>query len=155
MGIDRQDIIISTDVPTRLDGMPRSGAREPDDSGAAVYWKLPNQPMRCMAIDRYTTVADNLAAIAATLDAMRAIERHGGAEILNRTFRGFETLPESTSNWRTVLGFRPGEHPSIDQIESAFRAEAQVRHPDKGGNPEQFHALIAAREAARAEVARG
>lgn len=155
MGVDRQDVIISTNVPTRLDGMPRSGAREPDDSGAAVYWKLSNQPMRCMAIDRYTTVADNLAAIAATLDAMRAIERHGGAEILDRTFRGFAALPGDSISWRTTLGFQPGEHPTPEQIEFAFRGHAQVCHPDKGGDPAKFRALIAAREAAKEEVARG
>lgn len=38
MGMSRRDIIISTNVPTRLDGLPRSGARVPDDPGAAVYW---------------------------------------------------------------------------------------------------------------------
>ena len=89
MGIPNSNVIISTNVPLRLDGMPRFG-KEPADSGAAVYWKKNDkQPMRCMAIDRYTRVADNLAAIAATLEAMRAIERHGGGTILERAFLGF------------------------------------------------------------------
>src|SRR6476469_975099 len=39
MGIDRQDVVISTNVRTRLDGLPRSGEREPNDSGAAAYWQ--------------------------------------------------------------------------------------------------------------------
>jgi hypothetical protein len=64
MGIDRQDVIISSNVPTRLDGMPRSGSSEPKDHGVAVYWKERNKPMRCMAIDRYDRMADNLAAVA-------------------------------------------------------------------------------------------
>jgi hypothetical protein len=89
MGVDRQDVIISTNVRTRLDGLPRSGQSEPEDPGAAVYWKIGKEPMRSMAIDRYDRVADNLAALGATLEAMRAIERHGGAEILNRAFLGF------------------------------------------------------------------
>jgi len=46
-----------------------------------------------MAIDRYSTVEGNLAAIAATLDAMRAIERHGATVILERTFADFMALP--------------------------------------------------------------
>jgi len=50
-----------------------------------------------MAIDIYDTVAGNLAAVAATLDAMRAIERHGGAQILKRAFQGFKALPSSTA----------------------------------------------------------
>ena len=82
MGIPSERSIISTNVEPRLDGLPRSG-REPQDPGAAVYWEVSKgKTQRCMAIDMYDRVADNLAAIAATLSAMRAIERHGGATIL-------------------------------------------------------------------------
>ncbi|SDQ25048.1 hypothetical protein SAMN05443026_0089 [Burkholderia orbicola] len=35
-----------------------------------------------MAIDQSARIADNLAAVAATRDAMRGIERRGGARIL-------------------------------------------------------------------------
>src|ERR1700690_2417308 len=67
MGVPDWNVIISTNVPLRLDGMPRSD-QEPRDPGAAVYWKKKDADvMRCMAIDRYQRVADNLAAIAATL----------------------------------------------------------------------------------------
>lgn len=62
MGVVGDDLIISTNVPTRLDGMPRSDRADPTDSGAAVYWQLPGEPMLCLAIDRYDRVADNLAA---------------------------------------------------------------------------------------------
>lgn len=101
MGIRDWNIIISSNVPLRLDGLPRSD-KEPFDPGAAVYWKKKDaDAMRCMAIDQYTRVADNLAAIAATLEAMRAIERHGGAQILERAFLGFAALPEKASqSWR-------------------------------------------------------
>jgi hypothetical protein len=58
MGIPDWNVIISTNVPLRLDGMPRSD-KEPADPGAAVYWKKNDkQAMRCMAIDRYTRVAE-------------------------------------------------------------------------------------------------
>jgi hypothetical protein len=155
MGIDRQDVIISTNVRTRLDGMPRSGESEPDDKGAVVYWLARKQERRCMAIDRYTTVADNLDAIAATLEAMRAIERHGGAEILDRAFTGFLALPEKASEpWREVLEIPNGVHPNATYIENRFRKLALKHHPDHGGDPKQFHRLMQAREAAKAEVAR-
>jgi hypothetical protein len=152
MGIKDDDIIISTNVPLRLDGLPRSD-QEPGDPGVAVYWKKKGQPsMRCMAIDRYYRVADNLAAVAATLDAMRAIERHGGAEILNRAFLGFAALPEQASQpWREVLGIEGV--PSLELIESRFRALVKVHHPDTGGTPEDFMKLQQAREAARMEIA--
>src|SRR3546814_3845768 len=74
IGVNHQDTIISTNVRTRLDGLPRSGEREPNDSGAAVYWEEWNGERRVIAIDLYTKVADNLAAIAATLDALRSEE---------------------------------------------------------------------------------
>lgn len=39
MGIKRDDVLISTNVPTRLDGLPRSDQRNPSDPGAALYWR--------------------------------------------------------------------------------------------------------------------
>jgi hypothetical protein len=96
-GVESHTIIISTNVETRRDGTPRSDRRTPDDPGVAVYWADPDSgAQQCMAIDLYTSVAGNLAAVAATIDAMRAIERHGGAQILKRAFEGFKALPSST-----------------------------------------------------------
>jgi hypothetical protein len=92
MGVHDDDVVISTNLVLRLDGGPRSGQSEPNDPGVAVYWQHKGN-RRCIAIDQYTKVTGNLAAIAATLDAMRAIERHGGAEILDRAFTGFVALP--------------------------------------------------------------
>lgn len=154
IGIDRNDVVISTNVRTRLDGLPRSGEPEPKDPGAAVYWrKSEDAPMRCMAIDQYASVADNLAAIAATLEAMRAIERHGGAEILDRTFQGFAALPESTERpWREVLGFASGSIVRLLELEERFRELAKVHHPDTGGDEERFKEINEARRRARIEL---
>jgi hypothetical protein len=154
MGIDREDVIISTNVPTRLDGLPKSNAGEPGDPGAAVYWRQPNRPMRCMAIDRYTMVADNLAAIAATLEAMRAIERHGGAQILDRAFTGFAALPEKASQpWRDVLGLKANVPVSKDAVIGRFRELAKQHHSDiPGGSDEKMRELIAARDQALDEL---
>jgi hypothetical protein len=152
MGVRDSNIIISTNAPLRLDGMPRSD-QEPHDPGAAVYWKKNDKAaMRCMAVDQYTRVADNLAAIAATLEAMRAIERHGGAQILDRAFLGFATLPDKASqHWREVLGIEGEANLSV--IEKRFRALAQVHHPDKGGDRDRFEEILQARDAARMELA--
>jgi hypothetical protein len=154
MGIDRQDVVISTNVRVRLDGLPRSGEREPDDPGVAVYWRdlVAGKPTRCMAIDRYGIVAHNLAAVAATLDAMRAIERHGGAEVLDRAFSGFLALPEkATQPWRDVLGiFEPVV--TRDTVLAKSRDLLLANNPDQGGDRDKYEAIIEARKRALAEV---
>lgn len=148
----RDDIVISTNVPARMDGMPRSDAKKPLDPGAAVYWEESTGERRCIAVDQYTHVEDNLAAIAATLDAMRAIERHGGAEILQRAFTGFTALaaPTSTRSWWDVL--RVPKQSTREAVKTAYRALASKAHPDKpGGSHEAMAELNAAQEAALLE----
>lgn len=140
--IKRDDLVISTNVETRLDGLPRSD-RTPTDPGVAVYWRQ-GKNTRCMAIDRYSRVADNLAAIAATLEAMRAIERHGGAEILDRAFTGFVALPAPEQRWFTILGV--GANASKEEIERAYRLLAMQHHPDRGGNGQAMARINAARD---------
>ena len=153
MGVSDNDIIVSTNIPLRLDGMPRSD-KEPSDPGVAVYWQTKKTGMRCMAIDRYQHVADNIAALAATLEAMRAIERHGGATILERAFLGFAALPEKASQpWREVFGIAITTAATWPLIEERFRALVQVHHPDKGGDRGEFEKIVQAREAARMELA--
>lgn len=144
MGVRDGDLIISTNLTVRLDGLPRSGQREPTDPGVAVYWQTPGKPTRVMAIDAYDRVADNLAAIAATLEAMRAIERHGGAQILDRAFTGFVALPAAGPPWYAVLGVTPGA--TVEQINAAYRAKAMTAHPDKGGTHAAMSELNAARD---------
>jgi hypothetical protein len=109
-----------------------------------------------MAVDRYDRVADNLAAIAATLEAMRAIERHGGGSILERAFIGFAQLPAAKEvNWREIFIVSPAlpRAKQIEQVNSAFKQLASELHPDKpGGDHESMTELNAARAAALAEL---
>lgn len=153
MNISRYDAVISTNIRPRLDGLPRSGEKKPEDPGAAVYWREDSRkPMRCMAIDSYTDVADNLAAIAATLEAMRAIERHGGAEILDRAFTGFAALPERASEpWRDVLGITENA-PTVDRVQSVAKNLLIEHHPDHNGDRDRFEAIIQARKQALEEL---
>jgi len=132
MGVRDYNVIVSTNIQTRRDGLPYSNQAEPSDCGVAVYWHKGDKIKRkCMAVDRYTRVADNLAAIAATLEAMRAIERHGGAEILERAFLGFQSLPPPINGgrpWYEVLGVE--SNCSIDAAETSYRIRAKDIHPD-------------------------
>lgn len=154
MGISAGDAIISTNLRTGLDGLPRSDQAQPSDPGAAVYWRKDGNPIHYMAIDRYTHVEDNVAAIAATLEAMRAIDRHGGAQIMERAFRGFAALPEhATTPWREVLRIAVNVPIDEDAIKAAFRDAIKGKHPDQGGDREEFERLVTARDAALLEVA--
>lgn len=144
------DFVLNSDLELRLDGLPRSGQREPQDPGVVIYWvdrNAPGKPQRCMAIDIYDRVADNIAAIAATLEAMRAIERHGGAEILNRAFTGFVALEDrSSESWYAVLGV--AQDASREDIKAAYRRLVAQHHPDRGGDSEQFQRVQRAYEEA-------
>ncbi len=152
LGISANNAIISTNVQPRLDGMPRSNQSEPADPGVAVYWKSKGRN-QVMAVDRYTRVADNLAAIAATLEAMRAIERHGGAQILDRAFLGFQALPAPV-NWRHVLQVAPEITGSTALMvaREAYKTLAKIHHPDLGGSSEKMAELNRAMSDAEREV---
>lgn len=155
MSVKRDDVLVSTNIPTRLDGLPRSDQPEPGDPGVAVYWRTAqNAPMKCLAIDIYTKVADNLAAVAATLEAMRAIERHGGAQVQERTFRGFTALPAQvgTRPWREVLGIGAQANVTRQMIDDQFKGLARILHPDAGGSEIAMSELNVAREQALKEV---
>lgn len=154
-GIPEGEVVISTNVRTRLDGLPYSGEKEPQDPGAAVYWRDGGQH-RCMAIDRYTKVAQNIAALAATIDAMRAIERHGGAAILDRAFTGFTALPAPIvagmkRHWREVFNYGDGTA-TLTAINTIYRGLARDLHPDLGGDASKMAELNAARDEAMKEL---
>ncbi len=134
--------ILSTNVQVRLDGLPRSGQREPDDPGAAVYFTLHGKP-RCLACDRWIRVADNIAAIAAHVSAIRAVDRYG-VGTMDQAFAGYAQLPPSTEEWWAILGV--DRVASVEQIESAFRALARKHHPDAGGSNQIMARLNQARD---------
>src|SRR5690606_35776982 len=103
--------------------------------GAAVYWQEQAGARRVLAIDQYDRVADNLAAIAATLDALRAVERHGGARILERAFTGFTALPQpgaaAPRTWRQVFGVPDGRRLNLESLRQLYRRLASENHPDR------------------------
>lgn len=145
--------VISSNVELRLDGLPRSGQRAPDDPGVALYFQLDGKP-HCMPCDTYTKVEHNIAAIAAHIEATRAIERHGVATVAEM-FSGFEALPPpgpAERPWWEVLGVTrdAGE----DAVRAAYREKAKRAHPDTPtGSPGAMAALNAARDAALRERA--
>jgi len=142
--LDAREVILSTNLVLRLDGLPRSDQREPQDPGVAVYFQLARKP-RVLACDRWLRVADNLAAIAAHVFAIRAVDRYG-VGTLEQAFAGYAALP-AKEEWWSILGVAPDA--SLEQAEEAFRKLARLHHPDAGGSHDQMARLTEARETAR------
>lgn len=166
--IDRlgaQHALVSSDVERRLDGGVRSGVK-PHDPGVCLYFTLKGKP-HAMACDVYSNVAQNIAALAAHIEATRAIERHGVATAAE-TLQAFQALPPPDPGqgvipmgqagagrpWHEVLGLLPDA--DVDTVEAVYRRKARTAHPDNGGAAAEFAALTAARDQAlKAIAARG
>lgn len=140
-----REIILSTNLVLRQDGLPRSDQREPQDPGVAVYFRLKGKP-RVLACDRWLRVADNIAAIAAHIFAIRAVDRYG-VGTLEQAFAGYAALP-AKEEWWSLLGVSP-DATTLEQAEDAFRKLARLHHPDAGGSHDMMARLTEARETAR------
>jgi hypothetical protein len=147
--------VLSTNLLLRLDGWPRSGQPEPDDPGAALYIHLDGKD-HCLPCDRYDRVADNIAAIAKHIEATRAIERYGVAN-LSEMFAGFVALPApgAKRDWRDVFDLNADERSRVSRaiIEGRYRKLAAERHPDRAsGSHEAMAELNRARDEALKEI---
>ena len=151
LGARDGDWLISSNVKVRLDGLPYSDQRTPDDPGVAVYFRLRGAD-RVLACDTWTRVADNLAAVAAHVSAIRAIERYGVGTI-DQAFAGYDALPPKGATWRMTLGFSPDQIVTLEEVDTAFRQRAREAHPDaQNGSHDAMSSLTAARLEAREEL---
>lgn len=132
------NVILSTNVELRRDGLPYSGRKQPDDPGVAVYFKL-NKSDRVLACDRWDKVMDNIWAISKHIDSMRGQLRWGVGS-LEQAFNGYQALPEKIERqWWQVLGVYPNA--STQDIKNAYRKLAKEVHPDSGGSHERMAEL--------------
>ncbi|MDE8654809.1 J domain-containing protein, partial [Novosphingobium album (ex Liu et al. 2023)] len=97
------ELTLSTNCPLRADGRPRRDQGAPADPSVAFFFELDGRP-HVLACDRWNTVADNIAAIAAHIEALRGQERWGVAD-LEQAFAGHVALP-APEQWWQVLGVR-------------------------------------------------
>lgn len=156
LGVKRSDIVISTNVPLRLDGEFRARARlQEDDAGVALYfgWKGKDY---CFAVDKYEDVRSNTRAIGLAIEALRALQRAGVDDLLEQAFSGFARLPASIvpvrRAWRDVLEYSDVEHPTRDELKQRWRALSAKHHPDRGGSRESFDDVQRAYEDAIREL---
>lgn len=156
------DIVISTNLKPRNVSMT-NGADPRIDPGVAIYFRLSGRQMS-MAQDGFDSVAKNARSLTLAIDAMRAIERHGGGHMMQRSFDGFAALPPPAGGasarlrpWREVLGMEGVDTSLIPEfqraiVEDRYKKLAKERHPDGGGTAEAFAELNAAVTQAREEL---
>lgn len=141
--------VLSTNIELTLDGRMRRDRSAPADPGVAVYFELKGK-QQVFACDTFYAVKDNIRAIGLTIEAFRAIERHGASAMLERALSAFEALPAPKTCW-DILGLVPGS--SRRAIEESFKLLALKHHPDRGGSNAKMAELNKARDDALREAA--
>jgi hypothetical protein len=157
LGAVRGSVVVSSNVPPRnAMGTPCNDGAKLEDPGVAVYWTTQAHGERVVACDRWNTVRDNVRAIGLALEGLRAMERAGATQILDRAFQAFGALPAGEGApvvrpWWEVLGFPKALTGSLSVavIEARYRELATKAHPDKGGSDAAMAELNRARDEAR------
>lgn len=126
-----REMTLSTNFELRLDGRPRRDRGAPADTAVAFFFELDGEA-HVLACDRWDTVPDNIAAVAAHIEALRGQERWGVAD-MKQAFAGHVALP-APEQWFQVLGVSPSA--TASEIDAAWREKMGVAHPDKPGGSE-------------------
>lgn len=165
------NLVITSDLPTRNDGLPYADGRA-TDPGIAVWFLLPDargaMQERVFACDKWRSPAENMQAIALSIEAMRGLDRWGAGDIVSRAFAGFNALPPGDGgtppqqpakrSWREVLNMTGGIMSSLSPADQVAIAKTRHRdaikqaHPDVGGSHERASELNTALAEAEAEL---
>lgn len=129
-----RNMIISTNIPLKNDGMPYANFKTPNDPGVAVYFTYNGKQM-VFACDKWKKIEENLWSVCCTINAIRGIERWGSSDMLERAFTGFMQLeaPRAEDCW-SILGCTPKG--SMSDIKNAYHKKIREVHPDNGGSAE-------------------
>lgn len=155
LGAPSWNVIVSSNLVLGQRGMPLANQAEPSDPGVAVYFKLRDKP-RVLACDRWRRTTENLAAIAAHIDAIRRVDRYG-VGTLDQAFAGYTPLPppgaDNRPPWRKVLDITNDRAVTAEEIRQRYRKLAAELHPDMpGGSHEGMAQLNLARDEALREI---
>lgn len=139
--MDVANVVVSSNLAVRKDGLPYVGQKQPDDPGVVLYFTRKGIDI-AIACDAWNTVDANLRAISLTVEAIRGMERWGTEEMVDRTFTGFKALPDAiitpppSRRWHDVLGV--SENAARQEIVNAYRNLAKIHHADAGGDDAKF-----------------
>lgn len=153
-----KESVITSFLPSRGDGLPYADGR-PEDPGIAV-WCVYRGIERVFACDLWRTPAENLRAIAKSIEAMRGLVRWGMADVLESVFTGFATAlpagPQAKRPWREVLrvgGLELAAEDLLAVAKARHRKLIAEAHPDAGGDADAAAEINAALDEAEAELA--
>lgn len=122
----------------------------PGDAKVTVSWQQADGRQGAMAIAHFPSLRENLRVAYLNIDAMRMIERRGGAHAVASAYLMLETGEVSAErDPYEVLGVRSDSPDTV--IEGAFRALSRAAHPDRGGSTEDQEELNVARDRIRQE----
>lgn len=117
----------------------RADAR-PSSAAVLVYATHPKLGELRWACDGYDTLAQNVRAIAGTIEALRAVDRYRCVRD-GEQFRGFKALPASTAPTMSTVeamqviaqhsGRRLGVLTNESELKAAIRLARSVTHPDR------------------------
>jgi hypothetical protein len=170
-GMDARTMVVSTQIAVSSLGRPfmEDLRRRVADPGVAIFWSRKGVA-HTMACDRYLTVAENIRAITLALEGLRAVERAGVTQVLDRAFAGFAQLPSSADGgatlpprpkqpWWRVLGWdsdplRTAMSHVLIRVssEAMYKSRVLEVHPDQGGTHDQMVELNAALAEMRAAL---
>lgn len=148
-----KEVIISSNMRYRNDGLPYSNQKAPQDPGVAVYFKLKNKET-VLACDKWNRYQDNIRAITKHIEALRGQDRWGVGN-LDMAFTGYQALPAkgetSGKHWKEVLGLEPEQDYTFTEVQKAYKSLVKKAHPDlPTGSQESFRELQTAMEQAKA-----
>jgi len=165
--LDARNIVLQADFSEgdlRMDGMPRSNARQPVHPGVRVAFNSRHGPL-VYATDAYEFWQHNLRAVALGLGALRAVDRYGVTK-RGEQYTGWKQLTSGIAAPAAMtveaaaafIAAHTGERcdggdlldspgvPHPASVTRAYRAAAKRLHPDNGGDPALFRRLQDARE---------
>lgn len=144
-----KDLVLSTNVELNLRGQPRGDRGEPSDPGAALFFTYKGKNV-ALACDRWERVADNIAALAKHIEAMRGMDRWGVGTV-EQLFTGYIALP-APEQWWNVLGCaRLADRAAV---RAAFVKASGNAHPDKpNGSAAAMTRINLAWDAAQVDLA--
>jgi hypothetical protein len=136
----------------RQDGWPM-GKALPVHAAVIVSFNDREKRPLSFPCHRYSRYDDNLRAIALSLEALRAVDRHGVTK-RGEQYMGFKALDEakpwSVEEAAQFIAIKGGTSADLvinhsNVYRAAYRKAASTLHPDAGGNPHEWQLLCDAK----------